>query len=155
MEIVHKWKGQRKEGSGSGSFLLSSNKNAFFADGIQSRYKGFYFSKELDWFKTIHAIKSREAKKVVNYFSHIEKISDIRESFFIPYKKRTLVYETNKETNTTIVLDCRKIFDNSDNGRIYFIEKKRNKLVITYEKKEGDKYVVYVVISGVSKFNLA
>jgi len=152
MRVVHKWKNVKKEGSGNGAFLLSSEREAFFADGIDSRYKGFYFFKK-DWFKTVHSIKTdKEVKSIANYFSHVEKLSSIRESYFLPLERKSLVYQTNKEHACNLIIDCKKMFDNSDHGRHYSHEKNGKRLIVKYEKKEGDKYSLFIVISGFQTF---
>ncbi|MBN2457717.1 hypothetical protein JXB31_01140, partial [Candidatus Woesearchaeota archaeon] len=148
-------------------FLLTGKRGGFLylsAHNNISRYCGSYFPVMDDsgWelFKAIESVHllGIEAEAVKNNFSNIERLSlNAKERFYMPQNK-TILYEVEGHNGyAEIVLDCRKMHDFDDAGRMYSMKNEDGMVVFDYVKYTGEdmkeeQYRIYVAISGFSGY---
>jgi len=137
-------------------FLLT-NKNGSFINmfpRVISRYNGFFINNNQDIFKIIESIDLLHTPQVdttTNYQSYVErKRGTIVERFIVPENKNSLIYELNKKQDISIVFDIRKIFDNSEWGKIYDVLEKGSMTIIRFRKQKSKKkeYELFVAIKS-------
>ena len=148
-------------------FILTNKKGSYMFFGCNwniSRFNGFYFPfysrSGWDLVKTINNIKlvGKDSDKIVNRLHEIDRFSDeAKESFFMGHNKSLLYRVSAFSGEVQIVLDCRKMYDFSDKGRIYKVSKQDDSIIIEYTKFSDDSltkklYKIYIVIKGVWDF---
>lgn len=150
------------------SFILTNKKGGFlFLSALNniSRFQGIYFlktGKKWEIMKTIENISLVDVtpKKIVNQFYNIKRISgSVVERFFMNQSNSFVYNVDNFNGEAEIVLDCRKIYDYGDIGRIYKIKKEKDNLIIEYTKYTNPSlkrknYKIYIVIKGVKDYSL-
>jgi hypothetical protein len=152
-----------KRVSDKAGFMLcnGSGNYAYFSSEARSRYQGFFVNNKSGMFRVIESINlvnKSEILKLKNNISSAERINDegIVESFFVPKKLNSLVYELNKEEEIELVLDVKKSYDNRQFGRIYNIEINKDKIIVSFTKRkdsgedgsDDEEFSLYLVIKS-------
>jgi glycogen debranching enzyme len=141
------------------SFLLSNRIGGFALFGLDSRYRGAFFSLESSLFKIIDDIRIvGEPRRLINNFWNFERIvGKVRERFFMPMRTNTLVYELSDSAPISVVLDAREPYDNRQWGRNYDISLEGKRVIVHFTKMhdhrdgdagQGEEYSLYLVIKG-------
>jgi glycogen debranching enzyme len=135
-------------------FLLSNKLGGFsmFSSGAsQSRFCGSYMFKDWQLYKVIEDIRllGRETTELRNNFWNVERASQNALERFVHYKNALLYEVENFSGYANIWLDCRQIYDYSDNSRIYTISNEKNVIVVEYKKHCADgSYSLFLAIRG-------
>lgn len=164
MEISHRTRTQAQTGQGRGLFLLSNRKGAYamFGDNCFSHFCGMttFLSDEWTLLKSVDDIRlDYPTESVVNRYHSIKRRSKSASEVF-RYFGKTLYYEVKDyHGGLTVDLDIRRIYDNSQDGRIYKIYFEQDSIVVEYSKFadascSGDPEIFYVVIKGTNHFTL-
>ncbi|NQV09535.1 hypothetical protein HQ529_06835 [Candidatus Woesearchaeota archaeon] len=146
-------------------FILTNKKQGFlFLSALYniSRFQGAYFKNKSDMFKTIENISlvGTTPKKIINKFYNIKRVSgSVVEKFFMNHSNSILYNVDNFTGDVEVTLDCRKMYDFDDKGRIYNIKKEKDMLIIEYIKYANEslkkkKYTIYTVIKGVKDYEV-
>ncbi|MFA6088717.1 MAG: amylo-alpha-1,6-glucosidase [Candidatus Woesearchaeota archaeon] len=163
MNIIHNFNGFKieKKKDSAALFLLANRTGGYLSLSTGkniSKYQGLYYLRRRNLLvKTIDSfIINKELTEIKNNFSNVERIyGDTIERFSFIGNSNSLVYEIEKyKGELTLQLDFREMYDLDDKGREYNIKKDKDAIIITYNKKEGRRYTVYVVIKGISDFDV-
>ncbi|MGM5483720.1 MAG: amylo-alpha-1,6-glucosidase [Nanobdellota archaeon] len=145
------------------SFILTNKKGGYYMGSTSdpfSKFNGLFFpyeknkhSGEWNLHKTIESIGVKsDVTKIRNKLSEIELEKGKAEETFYFNHSNTLIYELKKsEIPVELFCDCKKIYDDSTEGRIYKITKSKGCVIISYTKykdnslKEKD-YTLYTAI---------
>ncbi|MGM5482744.1 MAG: amylo-alpha-1,6-glucosidase [Nanobdellota archaeon] len=160
MRVVHSFdhKGVEKEVQGNPGFLLTNNHGGFFSQGAKAnftKYNGLVLF-ENEHYKFIESINlpSLGVDKIKNNFNNVQRISGSAIETFIFDMSNVFIYKINGYLGKVeLALDCRKLYDFSDMGRIYNITHESGCIVIEYSKyrtgnlREVD-YCQYLAIKG-------
>ncbi|MFW5990752.1 MAG: amylo-alpha-1,6-glucosidase [Candidatus Nanoarchaeia archaeon] len=160
MKVIHSFHHKRveKEVETNPGFLLANKEGGYFSLGAKAnltKYNGKVILED-EYFKTIEALHLQEPPaKIMNHFYNVQrKGAHAKESFF--FYKNALIYEVDNYTGPLeLHLDCRKLYDFHDMGRIYNTFTEDDCIVIEYVKyKTGDlaeeDYRLYIAIAGAS-----
>lgn len=157
-------KGHKLEGHGKAGFLLTNASGGYLAlpnqPECRSNYEGLVLFKlgTETLFKSVENIYLDSPVEIVeNHFhSVLRKSSKAQERFVL--KGNSILYEVmNYEGFVNVDLDCRELYDYSDQGRIYQVYKQENTLIMEYKKYSDQslkelKGSYYIVIEGVESF---
>ena len=111
-------------------------------------------------YKAIESISTgKNTTKLKNNFHSVERHpGDARETFFLPESNSMLYTADHFSGELLLTLDCRRIYDFDDKGRIYKTEISKDYAVIEYTKHSDDtlkekSYTVYTAIKwkGIEK----
>lgn len=145
------------------SFNLSSSKGSFahFSASPEptSKYQGLFTSIGGELFKSVESISSISDEKVsvvenIGYATIFHR-SSFYESFFVPLRKNSLVYELSMELPVELFLDVRKASDFRQWGRHYEVSEKEGIIVVEFTKKTDvredyssgkDEFSVFVAV---------
>ncbi len=120
-------------------FLLSNNKGGYcYLGSPKSRYQGLYLYFD-DMYKIMSDIRNEEPIEEIN--SSLNMIKRKRKTFtetFLLYEN-SLVYETDKKTNLSILLDIKKSYDNREFGRYYDVIEEDDIVIVKFSKKTDNK----------------
>jgi len=130
-----------------------------------SRFQGIHFLKtgnKWELMKTIENISlvNTTPEKLINNFYRIKRVSGKAvEKFFMNHSDSFVYKVKDFSGEAEVVLDCRKIYDYDNKGRIYKIKKEKNCLIIEYTKYKNNSlkkknYKIYIVIKGVNDYSL-
>ncbi len=139
------------------SFLLGNKLGdyAWFADGPESRYQGWFVSfsyglKE-EMYKIIEDIRPANRSSVSeidNHFSKVQRKGDsFKESFSIPENKHCLIYELKEKRRIELVLDMRNSY--GDDYSEYEIKESDGRLLV---KAETENETFFLAITGYDNF---
>ncbi len=154
----------RQRGSTKPFFLLTNKKGsfAFFGtNGNASRFQGSYFSDSKgSTYKVIEDMKlaGTETQELRNNFFNIERIGgNCLERFFMNHTNTILYEALNFSGYLDLTLDCRKIYDYDDRGRIYKLSNEKGCLLIEYTKYRDESlgevdYRVFLAIAGAKDY---
>ncbi len=146
-------------------FLLTNKKGGFFSLSPKknfTKYNGAYFaSRNFDIIKTIESIQPEgfEPIEIKNWLSYIEKTNYVSNERLFMDHSNTILYEIeNFSGNISLVLDCRKIYDFDDSGRIYETFWVGNTLVFEYTKYTDGSlskvdYRIFLAVCGVEEYH--
>ncbi|RLE38465.1 hypothetical protein DRJ17_03815 [Candidatus Woesearchaeota archaeon] len=123
------------------AFLLTNKKGSYFTLGIDSKYSGFFYYLNGRMFKIIdNLVAPGYLREVTNNIYNIErKRGHYTESFFLPYNKSSLVYQSEDVNELDLYLDIRESYDNRQWGRFYEIKEKDGCIVIKFVKKTDSR----------------
>jgi len=153
----------KKQTDESPMFLLASKTGGFAflgTDENQTRFQGVYLSNNFEIYKVIENIRLKTGKIDVirNNFYNIERLSGKHIESFYTNHTNTLLYEINNYKGyIELTLDCRKIYDFGQKGRVYNISNENDCILIEYVKytdeylKDVD-YRIYLAIKGVNEY---
>lgn len=138
------------------SFVLTNKKGGFYFGSLAentSKFNGLFFMHNWNMRKIVERIGIPGiADSVTNTgYSYILKKGKAEETFYLNHSN-TLVYELQKHTESIeMSLDCRDIYDFSDQGRIYAVKKSKGCIVVEYVKHTDETlsdvaYRFYVAI---------
>jgi len=145
-------------------FLLSNGLGGFTFLGTGdnvSRFQGAYFAENDEYFKVIESIGifKGDVVELRNNFFNIERIYNNCLDRFFSNHTDSLLYEVmNHKGFIDLILDCRKIYDFNDEGRIYNISNEKDCIIIEYVKytdktlKDVD-YKIYIAIKGAKEIS--
>jgi hypothetical protein len=148
---------------GSRGFLLTNKSGGFAFLGTgqnTSRFQGVHFARDFSYFKAIDSIRllASEPDTLENNFFSIDRVSGkARETFFTNHTD-TLLYEVGGFNGfAELVLDCRKMHDYHDQGRIYDIYSQGDAIIVEYTKYKDSSlteasYRIFVAIRGVGEY---
>jgi predicted glycogen debranching enzyme len=163
MKIQHSFNGEQIEGESKDKypqFILTNKHGGFFLGSSGStitKFNGLFFpihtNDGWDFFKTIEFIGiPKDADFIRNSISQVTLQKDIAEETFFLNHTHSMLYEVKKYSGAIkLILDCKKLYDGSEFGRIYFIEKENGCIVIHYKKfldssLASEQYSFYVAI---------
>ncbi|MFH1133647.1 MAG: amylo-alpha-1,6-glucosidase [Nanoarchaeota archaeon] len=160
MRVVHTLHGRSVEGTSEDpSFLFTSKRGGYLwlsAAGQPSRYAGGFFPVKTDTgFELRKAIERLDFDvpftELHNRFSDAELVRDNASAQLIPHQDGLFV--SSRNCSFTLVLDCRRFYENDDQGRIYSIEKDGETAVIHYTKYNDESrataaYEIFVAVQG-------
>ncbi len=145
MKIIHRIGNKERSGEGSGKFLLTNKKGSYLSFGKpESDHDGWfvYDAKTRNLFKILQSISlSQEADTIINGLSWVErKTKEVTEKFYLT--SNALVYEISNYTGPVFIdLDCKRLYDDSTEKRIYSSEHEKieteNSLHVHYTKYSG------------------
>lgn len=170
MRLNYSFNKQRiaKEVEGQSPFILTNKKGGFYFGSPHdtfTKFNGLFFpfttdvkTKEWDLYKTVEFIGvEQDATSMTNNFSTIKlKKPNASEEIYLNHSA-TLIYEVSKtDKPISLILDCKKIYDDSTKGRVYSISQEGDCHVIHYAKYKDDslsekEYDFYLAV----KTNLA
>lgn len=170
--ITNKVKGLELSGeSVSSSYILTNKKGGFYFGSLSntfSKFNGLFFpytvdkqTNEWDMVKTVESLGvDLPVDEVVNNLGYISlKKGVVKENYFLNHSD-TLVYEVNNFVgDITLNLDCKRIYDDTNTGRIYKVSKSKGCTVFCYEKFKSESliesnYKFYVAIKSDSTIKL-
>jgi len=146
------------------SFLMTNKRGSsvfFGANGNNSRFQGCFFTdKSGEVYKAIEAIKlaGTETQELRNNFYNFERIgNNCLERYFMNHTNSLLLEILNYSGYVDLTLDCRKIYDYDDKGRVYSVEKNNDCLLIVYKKYKDESqseedYKIYIAIAGAKEY---
>ena len=155
---MHKTRTRASESSGSGMFLLADKRGgyALFGDRSFTHHAGLFFMLPDEWtlVKTIDDLRLDVAPtSLTNKFASVLRHSgEAVEEFYL--FDRTLFYDVDNHVGqVTLDLDCRRVYDESDQGRFYSLGTQEGLIVVEYEKyadssRSGVPERFFVVIAG-------
>jgi hypothetical protein len=124
------------------SFMLTNRIGGYtyLSDEPRSRYQGFFFFDNYKMFKIIEDISlvdKNPVKAVKNKLYLVEKThsNTLVESFFMPLKSNSLVYELNDENEIQVVLDIKESYDNREFGRVYDVWVEKDTIIVKFTKR--------------------
>ena len=128
-------------------FLLTNKKGSYcsFFNKPTSRYCGFFYfdAKSMEMYKLIEDIEPEgngEVNLLKNWFYYAERIRGHSvENFFMPDGLNSLAYELGESGEITLVLDCRKSYDNREWGRHYDISEEDGRIIVKFTKKTDSR----------------
>jgi hypothetical protein len=162
VEIIHQLQNEKvskRIKNNVGGFLLT-NKNlgyVYFSNSLEprSRYEGVFFPFRNKIFRVISELNTgKRVEKVRNKFYLVERElgGGNKESFFMPFKLNSLIYELEKECWVDLKLDIREIYSQERFGRYHEIFEDDEKVVIKYTKRDEQtneqEYECFLVING-------
>ncbi len=142
-------------------FLLTNGLGGYaaIAKTNNSRYNGWFVSFGQKIYKIIDDIKIQDEAKIVkikNNYYEAERFFDngLFESVFVPYRRNSLVYESNRDSAVEIVLDMRESYDGRSFGRNYEIFEEDGAVIVKYtknknweeDKSEGKEYEIFLAV---------
>lgn len=157
MKIIHRIGNKEYSGEGEGKFLLTNKKGSYLALGKpESDHDGWftYDAATENLVKTLDSISIQgEPDTITNGLSWVErKTKSATERFFLT--SNALIYEISDYTGpVTVTLDCKRLYDESTEKRIYSSENKsareENALHVHYTKYSGltPQYTRHVLIT--------
>ncbi len=143
-------------------FLLGSSQGGYYL-GSQDKtsYQGLTIFKDWELIKLVDEIKVNDEVLRVEEkdFNSYDKINKDSEEKFYYDSSNDFVYELKGDKKLTLFLDCRKIHDYDDKGRIYHVEKIDEGIRVSYKKYEDNNlkdlmYTVDFVIVTKNKFEI-
>ena len=150
-------------------FLLANKKGGYcsFFDKPFSKYQGlFYFDeKAMKMYKFIENIEiagQENVDSLKNGFYFIErKKGDISETFLVPKRLNSLIYELNCPCEIDLILDCKDSYDSREFGRYYEASEEDGLLIIKFTKKTDKKedssdgqeeFILYLAVKSDNSF---
>lgn len=157
MKIIHRIENKERSGEGEGKFILTNKKGSYLSLGKpQSDHDG-WFTYDINTNNLVKILQSisidGEPDTIINGLSWIErKTKTATERFFLT--SNALIYEISDYTGpVTITLDCKRLYDDSTEKRIYSSENEKiggeNALHVHYTKYSGltPQYTRHVFIT--------
>lgn len=147
----------QKEIGDNPQLLLTNKRGGFFywQDDPTSRYQGFYFKSGDKMNKTVAQIRlgvSLAPKRIKNNFWNfeVERAGGLTERFFMDPASDSLIYELNNPMSFSLELDCKEIFDNDADGRLYDISEENGCVIVSYvkTKENSTQYGYFLAIAG-------
>ena len=156
MRVVHAIGNARRTGHGTGRALLTDNQGAFFtfSSAPESDFDGLFFQDAGVW-KTVVEIGIRKGTgdEIVQHLSHIERVTqETHERYWLT--TNGLVYEVEGyEGDVLLTLDCKRLYDDSDTGRVYSSLHEEDRTIISYTKfadevRTKQEYQFFLAVSG-------
>jgi glycogen debranching enzyme len=144
-------------------FLLANKKGSFtlLSSGPPvTRYQGAHFCSQGEFYKVIESITVAgiQTEELQNSIHHVDRIAHNCRERFSSNHSSTLLYEIDHlQGYVDVTLDCRKIYDFSDQGRIYRLSAENGAIIIEYVKYhdhslQAEDYRIYLVIKGVKEY---
>jgi hypothetical protein len=164
MKVVHRYDNSIYGSSEEPSFILTNRKGELLflpAGKATTKFQGAYFNEGNELSKIINNIRLiQEADEVRNNFSNFERAyHGAVERFHMT--ELGVVYDVENYWGfSQLSLDMRKIYDFSDQGRIYKTYAEKDSLIIEYTKfkdatlKKKD-YSLFLVIKGIKTYEKA
>lgn len=143
------------------SFLQANKTGGFAYLGPQStRFQGVFFKRGLETYKVIENVSLYPAApdEIIHSLHSVQRRTGDALEKFATNHKDTLLYEvTGYRGFVHLVLDCRKIYDYSTQGRIYRVQADGNRITVCYEKFSDDslqslQYRMFLVVRGAKNF---
>ena len=152
MKVIHSAKKLKieKEISNDAGFILTNNSGGYLFLGSEpkSRYEGFFCFANEKMFRVVEGIVpagSGKVESVVNKFCSVErKRGNLKERFFLPRGKNSLVYEIDKLSDIDVFLDVKESYDNREFGRFYEISVNNGTAIIKFAKE----FSAYVAVKA-------
>lgn len=161
MRVVHSFnhKEVEKEVQNNPGFLLCNKHGGFFSLGAKSnftKYNGFVIYEE-EHFKTLESLHLPGlAPDIIKnkFYSVKRKSSKATETFLLDYSNTLLYMVKDYNGRIEVVLDCRKLYDFDDMGRIYDIREEDGCILIEYTKffsadLDSVDYKLFMAVKGV------
>jgi hypothetical protein len=156
MKALHLWKNlsiEKDVGDDTG-FLLANKKGGYASLTFPniSRYNGFFIFDSGEMFKILDEIRIKDAGKIRQLKNHFycadADFERCSERFFVPSKTNSLAVSFDKQTESEILFDMKKSYDNDDMGRHYSVDIKDGKATIKYTKTRDGAvdYELYAVV---------
>ncbi len=144
-------------------FLLTNKSGGFTFLGAThntSRFQGVFLSRDFNYFKVIENIRllASEPDSLRNNFFSIERKSGNARETFSTNHTNALLYEVNDFKGfAEVTLDCRKMHDYDDKGRIYDIYRLDDTIIVEYTKYADSSlkdasYSIFLAIKGVREY---
>ena len=157
--------GEEKAASNSADplFLLTNKRGSFAllaGDTSITRYNGCYLSRDLEFYKVIEDIRpiNSSLERIENSTAKVLRYgSNSKERFFMNHKDALLYEVQDYKGYVDVVLDCRKMHDHDDTGRIYSLQNEDGCLVIEYIKYKDtelrdEDYRIYLAVAGAKEY---
>jgi len=125
------------------------------AGQVMSKYQGVHFKVQDQLYKTIETIRpvGTEVTELKNKLYSYERLGqNFKETLFTNQNGALLYGIKGFKGYVELVLDTRKIYDFSTEGRNYSIRWEDNVILIEYTKTEGDQYKIYIAIAGAGDY---
>jgi len=156
--------GEVKSSTDSSSFMLANKRGGYLMlspSGNITKYMGFYFARKTrqgwELCKTVESISliGVTPNELLRNLHSVElRSGKTVEKFFMNHSDSFNYSVENFHGEAKLVLDCRKMHDFHDMGRIYRIKKEKDCIVISYTKYADEKlrkrnYAMHVAIKGI------
>jgi len=122
------------------SFFLSNRAGSFYYHNIDEKKSGWYVN-DNGLFQVLKEIRIAAPKvsEIVNRLFCVEQVRNkIREIFFMPFGKSSLVYNLNFKKNIDLIFDVRKLNDERKCGKTYTIKFQNGKTIIHFIKRSDE-----------------
>jgi len=154
--------GEYTKESNADSFIITNKKGGFYNGNLfspNSKFNGLFFpyiiNKKGEWDlnRTIESIGILKNPDTVEYDMScvITKKNEAIERFFLNHSDSFIYEVENYKGAVPLFLDCKKIYDESKQGRIYEIKKIKDYFLISYKKYSDDSlskldYTFYIAL---------
>ncbi|MFH1409192.1 MAG: amylo-alpha-1,6-glucosidase [Nanoarchaeota archaeon] len=164
MRITHEWRGKTLHAEAKDpSFMLTDKRGSFLwlsPNGPISKYNGSFFAipSQHSWemMKSIEHIHFSPAfDHITDHGAHIDLTKENARARFFMDANGMVCDLMDYEGDVSLFLDCRKMHDFDDQGRMYMVQQNHDTTLISYRKEHTpDPYECHIAMKGVQSTSI-